>query len=414
MRQYIGARYTTKIYQNSQDPGSCEWESGVIYEPLTIVSYQNSSYLSRTTVPANAGAPTVATQYWAQTGFYNGQIAQLQHDVAELQNGVSALEDDVEMLKSGKILFVADSFNAIYEAYGWDKTIIDILDLSSDDYFSIAVGGAGFAVSGSRWADILTNRLPLISDKELYKTVIVCSGGNDKTLSDDSVLAGMEDFREVVEDNFPNAKINVGYLGWTGNSADRGTFTTGCIQYKNLCPRVGFRYLRNVEYVLHNINYLRDNTAENPYDYLHPTETGCVILGRKILEALLNGTCDVIYDMTITATPNAEVTSEAQVTGTVHVRNEITELEISELYFTFVSGLNAGTGAVLGDFSCACFNPRAGSLFSPIMTDLSNYDLAPLALVFQQGKISCGTLKAMAAHRYKGAPNTFIFNTLYC
>lgn len=81
MRQYIGARYTTKIYENSLDPGSCEWEPGVVYEPLTIVSYQNSSYLSRTTVPANAGAPTVATQYWAQTGFYNGQIALLQSEI---------------------------------------------------------------------------------------------------------------------------------------------------------------------------------------------------------------------------------------------------------------------------------------------------------------------------------------------
>ena len=92
MRQYIGARYVTKIYENSQDPGSCEWESGVVYEPLTIVSYQNSSYLSKQMVPANAGNPATATSYWAQTGFYNGQIAQLENDINDIHAIISTPE----------------------------------------------------------------------------------------------------------------------------------------------------------------------------------------------------------------------------------------------------------------------------------------------------------------------------------
>ena len=47
IRQYIGARYVFKIYENSTDPSSAEWESGTAYEPLTIVTYLNSTYASK-------------------------------------------------------------------------------------------------------------------------------------------------------------------------------------------------------------------------------------------------------------------------------------------------------------------------------------------------------------------------------
>ena len=74
-RQYIGARYVTKIYENSLDPSSAEWEANVNYEPLTMVTYNNGSYLSKRTVPGNVGNPASNPTYWTQTGFYNGQIA---------------------------------------------------------------------------------------------------------------------------------------------------------------------------------------------------------------------------------------------------------------------------------------------------------------------------------------------------
>ena len=77
VRQYIGARYVTKLYENSQDPVSTEWEANVNYEPLTLVTYNNGSYISRMEVPGSVGNPAANPTYWAQTGFYNGQIAVL-------------------------------------------------------------------------------------------------------------------------------------------------------------------------------------------------------------------------------------------------------------------------------------------------------------------------------------------------
>ena len=86
VRQYIGARYITKIYENTLDPSSAEWQASVNYEPLTMVTYNNGSYLSKKQVPASVGDPASNPTYWAQTGFYNGQISGLQAQIDEINN----------------------------------------------------------------------------------------------------------------------------------------------------------------------------------------------------------------------------------------------------------------------------------------------------------------------------------------
>lgn len=50
-RQYIGARYTVKVYENIADPSTAEWDANVFYEPLMLVTYHNGSYLSKKDVP---------------------------------------------------------------------------------------------------------------------------------------------------------------------------------------------------------------------------------------------------------------------------------------------------------------------------------------------------------------------------
>ena len=85
--QYIGARYVTKIYENSLDPSSAEWEASTAYEPLTMVTYNNSSYLSKKEVPNTVGDPSSNPEYWIVTGAYNGQIAYLQDQIDELKTG---------------------------------------------------------------------------------------------------------------------------------------------------------------------------------------------------------------------------------------------------------------------------------------------------------------------------------------
>ena len=94
VRQYIGARYVTKIYENTLDPSSAEWQSGVTYEPLTMVTYLNSSYLSKKEVPGSVGDPAANPSYWVVTGAYNGQILNLQNQIDAI-NSVIAKDCDL-------------------------------------------------------------------------------------------------------------------------------------------------------------------------------------------------------------------------------------------------------------------------------------------------------------------------------
>ena len=99
-RQYIGARYVIKVYENSQVAGSAEWEEDTVYEPLVLVTYQNGSYLSKKYVPSTVGNPAANTDYWVQTGFYNGQIANLQHQIDTINEALSDLEGDFDALEA--------------------------------------------------------------------------------------------------------------------------------------------------------------------------------------------------------------------------------------------------------------------------------------------------------------------------
>ena len=93
-RQYIGARYVPKFYENSDHTN--EWRSGVAYEALTIVTYNGNSYTSKIPVPASIGNPSSNPSYWASTGIYSQQVESLRQQVADLEETVDSMETEVD------------------------------------------------------------------------------------------------------------------------------------------------------------------------------------------------------------------------------------------------------------------------------------------------------------------------------
>lgn len=98
-RQYIGARYVPKFYENSDN--TSEWRSGVEYEPLTIVTWNGNSYTSKKTVPSFVGEPNLNSNYWAATGLYNAQIQ-------ELTNAIEPIVKHDNYLFNGDEIYVDD------------------------------------------------------------------------------------------------------------------------------------------------------------------------------------------------------------------------------------------------------------------------------------------------------------------
>lgn len=76
MRQYVGARYIPKM--------AGKWSSAKSYEALTIVSYNNDSYISK--IPVPVGIQITNDKYWMFSGSYNGQINDLQQKVNDINS----------------------------------------------------------------------------------------------------------------------------------------------------------------------------------------------------------------------------------------------------------------------------------------------------------------------------------------
>ena len=84
-RQYVGARYVPKFYQGSNGN---EWESGVVYEALTMVTYLSNTYCSKKPVPARTVAPNLDTEYWVLTAAYSSQVAELREEVEDIETTI--------------------------------------------------------------------------------------------------------------------------------------------------------------------------------------------------------------------------------------------------------------------------------------------------------------------------------------
>lgn len=89
--QYIGARYVPKFYENSA--GTAEWRSGVIYEPLTIVTWNGNSYTSKKMVPSVIGDPSLNPDYWVATGLFNQQVADLSDRLITAESNIDVLNN---------------------------------------------------------------------------------------------------------------------------------------------------------------------------------------------------------------------------------------------------------------------------------------------------------------------------------
>lgn len=80
--QYVGARYVPKLFKAPD--GSMEWQPDTYYEPLTIVTYLNASYISRVPIQPDAQNPAVNND-WALSGVFNAYVSDLSDRVAMLE-----------------------------------------------------------------------------------------------------------------------------------------------------------------------------------------------------------------------------------------------------------------------------------------------------------------------------------------
>ena len=221
IRQYIGARYVFKIYENSQDPSSAEWESGVTYEPLTIVTYLNSTYASKKDVPGSVGNPASNPTYWVVTGAYNGQIATLQQQIDTLNNTtIPSIEAAIQALDDASVTFDKIGFNinkyhnviCIADSWGGTNGWCDKLNsmgFSDGTFQEVAHGGTGFQTGDPTFEQSINALTPLV-DADKVDCIVIIGGTNDQT-NLGTLPTAIGSCVSAAKTRFPNATVYVGF-----------------------------------------------------------------------------------------------------------------------------------------------------------------------------------------------------------
>lgn len=88
--KYIGARYVP-IFDG-------EWSNTKTYEPLTVVTNEGNSYISKTNVPT--GIEINNETYWVLFSNYNAQIQQLINEIEQAQSDITENSNDINVLES--------------------------------------------------------------------------------------------------------------------------------------------------------------------------------------------------------------------------------------------------------------------------------------------------------------------------
>ena len=174
--QYIGARYVPKFYENSQ--GGTEWQSGVIYEPLTIVTWNGNSYTSKKPVPATVGDPSAHPEYWAATGNFNAQLEEVMEklelfpfvtpeDYGAAGDGIT---DDTSAFSAA--LSVATRTGRILISYH-NATYFITRDLVFSDGVTVCLGGR---LLGTGTNTVTVEEYATVNNVVFDKIPVVCNG----------------------------------------------------------------------------------------------------------------------------------------------------------------------------------------------------------------------------------------------
>lgn len=285
--QYIGARYVPLFYTASDNTNN--WEAGVQYEPLTIVTYLNQSYASKKPVPVSVGNPADNPDYWVITGAYNAQVAQMQQDLDDLELRVDTVEDKVKDYPG--YVMIGDSYGYASGSHnGWiDKLAVKFGLTEGVDLFSSSVGGSGLLTSPTSFYTQLQSVISGMTADEIASVgnVIIIGGSNDMGHTVAELEPAVETLVNAAKTNFPNAVV---WMGMGSGNYDNHFATaqkSRIVEAYRKCGGYGAKYLNNLEYCLH------DRSLINP-DKVHPNNNGYVELTNAICAAL-NGSYNYKY-----------------------------------------------------------------------------------------------------------------------
>lgn len=339
-RQYIGARYVPKFYQNSVD-GSAQWESNVVYEPLTYVTLTNGHmYISKKQVPATIGTPASNADYWLDIGSYNGFIDELNDridsiitiiapafntattylkgdlvtkddvlyiftgghqgawtgtDVAatDIATVISDIKTELEdEINNGSVIIIGNS-------YVYNGVADELKTCYANNFVEYGGSGSGFvaySLQSNTYYDALATKIAALTTKqksEIRSIVFVSAMGDSRAQQEisgygASLKTACDNIEALVAANLPNCKFIGVTLAESRNvkSFSNNTWTNLFKlhqTFKEVFGQTSIKYLG-----WSGFNSLMSSTHFEA-DHYHPSAAGAVAIGHDIVKQVFGG-----------------------------------------------------------------------------------------------------------------------------
>lgn len=317
-RQYIGARYVPKFFENPNTTDSA-WLAGVAYEALTIVTYAGNSYTSKKPVPAGIGAPNENPDYWVSTGIYNVQVETLRQQILAVDDRVDDANDDIVALdnKYGakfpvvpaniahkQYILIADSFGNPTTVGGnpwihWFEQLAGVTE--GETAFSRYSGSGGFVRSGANgtFLDLLTAITTSgdIPDRNKITDIVVQTAGNDWESTEENIRAALIAFMQYAKANYPYARVHVAVTSQfttapTASSIGVKYTVIPALQKMSYCN--GYHYITNSEYIMITLDTI---------DGVHPDGANSEKLAGYLYSGVIGGSVSASKRYSVDITP---------------------------------------------------------------------------------------------------------------
>lgn len=275
VRQYIGARYVPKFFNNSAT-GDGTWAANTAYEPLTIVTWNGNSYTSKKAVPASIGNPSSNSEYWASTGLYNAQVEVLREEVEEINGNLADLTERVNR----KVIVIGDSYCEAQNAFISQQINYGLTRKGGSAILSYK-GGAGFlgASQGKNFANLFDDAMQNVTNSDEISDVLIIGGCNDASYTYQAINDAKNNLLTTINNACPKATIHIMCIGGFVNPTQRAKlYGSSYIAYSLSAPA----YMSYPDAILPMLSlecYESDGT--------HPNATGVRAIAYYIVNKLL-------------------------------------------------------------------------------------------------------------------------------
>lgn len=289
-RQYIGARYVPKYFENPD--GSTNWVQGINYEPLTIVTYLGTSYTSKIPVPANIGSPNLNNDYWVATGSGSADIEQIKSQIQVINTEISDLKNDMTNVvpkEDQYYILLTDSYGKFPCTDGTllADRLFQNMGIDSNHYSVYSQTGGGMSTfylpTNNVWQ--LKQVTESLTAEQINNTVkIIIEGGANDMIDDtppETIIPQIKAFMEYAKEHYPNAEVMLGCFSNRMLAGDMIHRRKTIDAYKTI-GEYGGKYIENSEWIMMDYSLYQA-------DDIHPTPTACDQLAMEWIPFILNG-----------------------------------------------------------------------------------------------------------------------------